>query len=83
MSEPIQQRCGQFLVPKHLDPLAKGEITRNYGGALAMPFGPSVFILRVSILVTNNTSCYEGGYRSIVLRLAAPHGRLAASSQKG
>ena len=39
MPEPIQQRRGQLLIPKDLDPFPKGEITRNDRGALAVAFG--------------------------------------------
>jgi hypothetical protein len=34
MPEPIQQRRGQLLIPKDLDPFAKGEMTRNGRGVL-------------------------------------------------
>jgi hypothetical protein len=42
MPEPIQQRRGQLLIPKDLDPFAKGEMTRNDRGALAMAFGQDI-----------------------------------------
>jgi hypothetical protein len=42
MAEPIQQRGSQLLIPKHLDPFAKGEMTRHHGGALAVTFGQNV-----------------------------------------
>jgi hypothetical protein len=42
MPEPIQQRCGQLLIPRHLDPVAAGESACHDGGALAMPFSQDV-----------------------------------------
>ena len=42
MPEPIQQRRGQLLIPKHLDPFAEGEIACNDRGALAVPFSQDV-----------------------------------------
>jgi hypothetical protein len=42
MTEPIQQRGGQLLVAKHLHPFAKGEMTRDDRGALAVAFGQYV-----------------------------------------
>jgi hypothetical protein len=42
MPKPIQQRHGQLLVPKDLDPFTKGEITRNDRGALAVAFGQDI-----------------------------------------
>src|SRR5215471_18375553 len=36
MAEPMQQRGGQLLIAKNLHPFAKGEITCDQCGALAM-----------------------------------------------
>jgi hypothetical protein len=42
MPKPIQQRRGELLIATHLHPCAKGEMTREDRGALAVAFGQAV-----------------------------------------